>query len=243
MEDVIGYGGAGWGYDIIGARAPAGVPPYGYGFPAGQAYYPYAQHGFGNVDPFTALAAAQAMAQAAPNAMAPAAPDNVAGWGPGAAFGPAAAFNNLAGFDGGCGLNPLVAPLLIQQNKQEALGLAPRCPTLLQTQYVGFEACDLGPCETVTLRCSPCVAMKIIRFVIPWSVASQIQVDQITVNGKWQLINCGPVPGEMFVPDSTIPDVIATETIQPGCCVEIQVTNISNASLHLNIGGIARVAY
>lgn len=235
MEDVIGNAGPGYGYDIIGQQAlPVGVPPFGYGFPAGTPYYQGDNHGFGGVHPFAAAQMLRAQQQY--QARGPA-PDQMAGWGPGG-FGP-----GFAGFDGGCGPGQLVAPLLTQQLQQEPLGLAPRCPSVLQTQYAGFESCNIDPCETVSVKCSPCIAMKIIRMVIPSSIASQIQINQITVNGKWTLVNCGPLPGEMFLPDSNIPNVINTETIQPGCCIEISVTNISGAALYFNMGAIVRVAF
>jgi hypothetical protein len=126
--------------------------------------------------------------------------------------------------------------------RQELLGLAPRCPTVLETQYIGLGKACLGPCETVVLRCSPCVLTKVIRFLIPSSIAFFLQVDQITVNGKETLVNCGPVPGAMFTEQATNIETIATETIQPGCSIEIQITNISNADVDVIIGGICRVA-
>lgn len=235
MDDIVGQG-----YDIVGAGgAPVGVPPYGYGFPAGDPYFPVNNYGWGAINPYAALAAQQAggmMPQPAPQA------DAIAGWGGG--FGPG--FAGPAGFGGGpfgCFAGPVQAPLAIQRNLQPLVGLAPRCPTRSQTQYVGFGSCCIEPCGTVTLRCSPCVLLKVIRFFIPSSIAYQLQVDQITVNGKETLINCGPVPASMFVENATFIETISTETIQPGCCIEIQLTNISDSTVEATVSGICRVMW
>lgn len=232
MEDIIGNA---YGLDIIGrCPQPLGNPYYAlnnYGWPGAIPCYP---NGNGGPPPEAMMAPGGVnMSRPGPDGMA--GMIGRGGWGPGAA-GP------WGGDLLGC-LAQLVQPLLVQQNLEPNVGLAPRCPTRSRTEFVGFEGCDVPPCGTVTLRCSPCVWLKIIRFVIPSSIASQITVDQITINGKETLINCGPVPGEMFLPDATYIETIATETIQPGCCIEIQITNISNATLFVNMGGVARVVY
>lgn len=229
MNSLIGNAGyaGGYGLDIIGQGAPVGVPPYGYGFPAGTPFYPASDFGWGAVNPNAALARQQA---AAANGMALAAPDAVAG-----AFGP--------GFAGGCGVGPLTAPLAVQQVQEPLLGLAPRCPSRAETQFVGFDGCTIAPGQTAWITASPCLLTKIIRYVIPSDIAYSLTVDQITVNGKDTLVNNAPVPAAMFIETATISDTINTPTIQPGCCLQIQVTNTSDAPVKFRMGALARVIW
>lgn len=141
------------------------------------------------------------------------------------------------------GFGPLTAPLAVQQNQQPLVGLAARCPTRSQTQFVGLGSICIPGCREGILRCSPCVLMKIIKFVISSDIAYALDVVQITINGKEQLINCGPVSAVMFTEDSTIGETIATETIQPGCCVEVHFRNKSNVDVVAQIQGVARVMW
>lgn len=225
MQDMIGYGA-----DIMGQCPPG----YGGGFPQGAYYYDASNLGApcgwpGGPQGDQAM---QGPGPGMPAAVAGRA--DIMGYGPGP--------GGWGGWGPGC-FGPPTAPLAIQQNQQPLIGLAPRCPQYAQTQVVGLGTACIPPCGTVTLRCSPCVLMKIIRFVIPSSVAFQVQIDQITVNGKWTLVNCGPVCGAMFTEDSTVSEMIATETIQPGCCIEIQVTNISDSDVEFCLSGLCRVVY
>lgn len=244
MEAVIGNAGYGGGYglDIVGnGNPPPGVPPYGYGFPAGTPFYPASNYGWpGTVNPFAALQMQQAAAAAQGAMMAPAA-DQVQGFG-GLGFGGGGLGFGGLGFAPGCA-GPLTAPLLTQRLEEPMLGLAPRCPTRAETQFVGFDGCLIQPGQTAWITASPCLLTKIIRYVIPSDIAYSLTVDQITVNGKDTLVNNAPVPAAMFIETATISDTINTPTIQPGCCLQIQVTNISDAPVKFRMGALARVIW
>jgi hypothetical protein len=221
-SDIVG--GYGQQYDIMGQACP----PYGYGdggFPVNNGGNPYfypPQCGPGGPPEGAMMVPAGPPAQPA-----------VAGWGPGVGpggWGPA----------GWCGYGPPQWPLAVQQNQEPLVSLRPRCPTRSRTEFIGFPRTCIGPCETVTIECTAQVLTKVIRFMIPSSVAFQLLVDQITV-GKETLINCGSVSAAMFIEDATDVETIGTETLQPGTTIKFQITNISNANVDLVISGKCRI--
>lgn len=226
MHDVIGYGPEGY-TNIVGTdggHPPPGVPPYGYGWPAGNAYWPM---GWPTPDP-RAVMAVQAQQRAAMGLTIE--EPSGRGWGE----APSAPVMSYGGVN---------AALATQQVKQELLGLEEEPLTALRTEYVGLGSACIGPCDSVTLRCCPCVLMKIFKICIPSSVAFQLEVEQITINGKTTLINCGPVSAAMFIETATIGEALATVTVQRGCCIEITLRNISKADVDVTVSGMCRVAY
>lgn len=234
MDSLIGYGFPGYagGADIIGQGglvAQPGVPPYGAGFPQGTAFYPV-DAGF---HPYAAVAQQQAMMARMQQAGTP---DAVAGhgggWGGGGGGGPF-----------GCNVGPLEAPLAVQRNEQPLVGLAPWCYTRSETQFFGFQGCTIPAGGTAFISANPCLLTKIIRWCVPSDIAYSLRIDQITINAKDTLVNNAGIPAAMLIETSTIPDMIATSTIQPGCCIQLQVTNTGDAPVNFSMGCIARVMW
>jgi hypothetical protein len=112
------------------------------------------------------------------------------------------------------------------------------------SQFVGLGECTIKPEDTVILRASACVPMKLLQLVIPFGAGRHLQVNQITINGKETLVNFGPVPGEMFARGASFVSPFADSgMLQPGCCIEISLTNTSKKSVNVLVGGLARLAF
>lgn len=117
--------------------------------------------------------------------------------------------------------------------------LVVRTPVHVRTEFIGFEVLNIKAGMSGKLAVGPCLLMRITRLVIASSVAPHVVINQIMVNGKVQLINCGPVPGEMFLLEAV--DTLTIDTLQPGCTLEVTVSNVSKEDVTFRMGGVARV--
>jgi hypothetical protein len=143
------------------------------------------------------------------------------------------------GFPGNCGVQN---PLLVQQFQQGAVGLAPRFPYKIRTEWLGFPRVCIHKCETVKIECTAQVPIKIVRFVISKAVAFGLLIERVQI-GKDDLVNCDAIPAEMWTADATDEFNAMIDTIQPGCSVAITLTNVSDDDLCVSIGAICRVVY
>lgn len=117
--------------------------------------------------------------------------------------------------------------------------LVVRTPVHVRTEFVGIGVLDIKAGATGKLIISPRLLMRITRLMIASPVAPHVVVDQIMVNGKISLINCGPVPGEMFLLE--VVDTLTIDTLQPGGTLEVTVSNVSKEDVTFRMGGVARV--
>lgn len=134
---------------------------------------------------------------------------------------------------------PQQYPFPIQQNQEPLVSVAPRYPTLATTEFVGFPEVCTERGEEVTLRFTAQILTKIIRLSVDPGSAFQFAIVQLTA-GKETLVNGGPIPASMFLPDADDVMTIQTITISPGTSFEIKVKNISCGKAIFRCGAVAR---
>jgi hypothetical protein len=134
---------------------------------------------------------------------------------------------------------PAVQPLPIQQVQEPLAFLRARCPQAIQTRFMGFERKKVPAGNLQKFCCCVNSETKVIRLFFKPDEAAFLLVHQIEV-GDQRLIDCGPIPAEMFLPDANDVLTINTETIQRGEAICIVVENIGDADMCVSPGAVIR---
>lgn len=149
----------------------------------------------------------------------------------------------VPGMNAGCNQNAFVpgngdpnltAALIAARN---GFMLAPKCPTMAAKEFLGFPETDIESGATVTIITQPEVTCKVLRLVIPSSIAFQLLVVDFKI-GKWShLANSEPFPAAMV--DEQATDVLLDGmTAQANTNVLLTVKNTSNATVSFTAGCI-----